>query len=248
MLARTTGRLLEAGGRGRAAIGLTDRRLLCLSTTGEFVDVRHEYVCSIRSRERTRVGYRPGNDPDRTARLGAGLAALVAVVAGVVVTTAIGALQGALTVALAAATVGAVAFVQFLRTRSGADRAAEQLAVGASVAALLAVVGVALLASVVSVPLYALVTLGGLALAGYAARHRAALDGAGLEGRRESLLTVNTIDGESVSVAIDADSAFDRELSACVHRTDSAALEVPVAESPAERPRNRDGSATVRSR
>lgn len=241
--ALTWGRLLETDGGGRVAIGLTDRRLLAVSTAGEFLTVRYEYVSSIRSRERTRVRYRPGDGPNRTVRLAGGLAALIALVA--VAATTIGGGRALVTSAIAAATVVTAAVVQSLRTRSGVGRSAEQIAVGAGVFALLALVGTALLAGSVSVPLYALAALGGLVLAGYAATHRDELDAFGLEGHRESLLGINTVDGETVTIAVDADSTFDRELAAAVHRTEP--VDVPVVRSPSNRSRDGDESVTVRS-
>ena len=245
--ALTSGRLLGAGVRGRAAIGLTDRRLLCVSPTGEFVDVRYDYVCSIRSRNRTRVRYRSEGGPNRTRRLLAGITAFALLVAGVVAATPIGRIQGLVTAIVAVATVAIAAAVQALRTRSGVGRATDQIAVGAGVLGLFGLVGVALLATGVSVPLYGLVTLGGLALVRYAASHREELDGLGIDGHRESLLRINTVDGETVAIAVDADSSFDRELGASVHRTEPAPVEIPLGESSADRPPDSDGSATVRS-
>ncbi|WP_339103209.1 hypothetical protein [Haloterrigena salinisoli] len=244
--ALASGRLLGDAVRGRATIGATDRRLLCVSATGEFVDVRYDYVCSIRSRERTRVEYRAADGSNRPTALLGGLAALVLLVGGIVVATAISAVQGLAAAALAAVTVALAAAVQFLRTRPGIGRAVDQLAVGAGVLALLVPLGIALLATTVSLPLYGIATLGGLALVGYAA-HRAEFDGLGIDGRRESVLTVTTVDGDTVSIAIDADSTFGRDLETCVHRTDSAPVERPFARPPADRPREGDGSATVGS-
>lgn len=245
--ALASGRLLGDAVRGRATIGATDRRLLCVSAAGEFVDVRYDYVCSIRCRERTRVRYRSGDGPNRALHLLGGVAAIALFVAVVAAATAIGAIQGIATAALAAVTVALAATVQSLRTRPGIGRAVDQIAVGAGVLALLVLAGVALLAASVSLSLYGLVTLAGLALAGYAAGHRAELDELGIDGRRESVLTVTTVDGDAVSIAVDADSTFDRDLEACARRTDPAPVGRPLARRPTDRPREDDGSATVRS-
>ena len=249
VLADTWGRLLGTGSdvRGRALVGLTDRRLLAVSTAGEFLTVRYEYVCSIRRRERTRVRYRSGDGPNRTARLASGLLALASLVAVAVAATTVGGGQALITTAVAAVTAAVAAFVQSLRTRSGVGRAAEQIAVGAGVLALLALFGAALLAASVSVPLYVLVTAGGHVLADYAATYRDELGGFGLERHRESLLAVNTVDGETLRIAVDADSTIDRDLAAAVHRTDPAPAEVPVVQPPTNRSADGDGSATVRS-
>ncbi|NUC71503.1 hypothetical protein HTZ84_04115 [Haloterrigena sp. SYSU A558-1] len=245
--ALASGRLLGDAVRGRATIGATDRRLLCVSASGEFVDVRYDWICSIRRREQTRVEYRSEDGPNRSLRLLGGLVALAVLVVGIVATTGISAVQGVATTALAAATVALVAAVHSLRTRPGIGRATEQLAVGTGILALGAVVAVVPLAAGVSLPLYGLVTLAGLGLAGYAAIHRAELAGLGIDGRRETLLTVTTVDGDTVTLAVDADSTFDRDLEACVHRTDPASVERPLARAPVERPRDGDDSATVGS-
>ncbi|ADB61188.1 hypothetical protein Htur_2308 [Haloterrigena turkmenica DSM 5511] len=245
--ALASGRLLGDAVRGRATIGATDRRLLCVSDAGEFVDVRYDWVCSIRRREQTRVEYRSAAGPNRSLRLLGGLAALAVLVVGTVATTGVSAVQGVATAALAAATVALAAAVQSLRTRPGIGRAADQIAVGAGVLALLVPLGVALFTTTVSPPLYGLVTLAGLGLVVYAAGHRTELDGLGIDGRRETLLTVTTVDGETVTLAVDADSTFDRDLEACVHRTDPASVERPLARAPVERPPDGDDSATVGS-
>ena len=245
--ALASGRLLGDAVRGRATIGATDRRLLCVSEAGEFVDVRYDYVCSIRSREQTRVEYRPEDGSNRAPYFLGGLVALATLVVGLIAGTGISAIQGVATTVLAAATVAIAAAVQVLRTRPGIGRAVDQLAVGAGVLALLALVSVALLAASVPLPLYGFVTLAGLALAGYAVSHRAELDRLGVDGRRESLLTVTTVDGDTLSLAVDADSTFDRDLEACVHRTDPASVGRPLARAPVERPPEGDESATVRS-
>lgn len=245
--ALASGRLLGDAVRGRATIGATDRRLLCVSVAGEFVDVRYDYVCSIRSRERTRVEYRSADGANPLIALMGGFAALVLLAGGIIAATAISAVQGLAAAALAAVTVALAAAVQFLRTRSGIGRAVGQLAVGAAVLALLVPLGIALLAAAVPLALYGLATLGGFALVGYAAAHRAELDGLGIDSRRESVLTVTTVDGDAVSIAIGADSTFGRDLETAVHRTGSAPVERPLARPPADRPREGDGSATVRS-
>lgn len=224
----TAGRLLEDVVRGRAAIGLTDRRLLCLSKTGEFVDVRYDYVCSIRSRRRTKVRFRDRNGNGRTLHVVGGLFALGAVVVGVFVATSIGALQTVVTAVLAAVTATLALVVDRLRKRPDVERTRDSVFLGGTVVALSVCFGVGLVSSSVFAPLFVVLVFGGAALGEYALRHREDLNRIGLERHHEMVCTVRTVDGETVHVAVDATSDFDRELATRVHRTDPAPVDVPA--------------------
>lgn len=225
----TSGTLLEDTVRGDALIGVTDRRLLCVSKTGEFVDVGYDSICSIHSRRRTRTEYRSADGNDRLLPLLGGLLGLAALAAVVAATASVDAFEGGLTIAVATATVVVASAVEHVRTRPAIGRAYEPIFVGAGILALLALVGVGLLATSVYTPLYLFVTLGGGVLAAYAARHRGRLGGPGLERHRETHLSINTIDGETVRVAIDSETDLDRQLSACVHRNESVPADRTVA-------------------
>ncbi len=213
----TSGRLVDDAARGAAMIGLTDRRLLCVSERGELVDVRYDYVCSVRSRDRTRVRYRPDAGPNRTLRLGVGTIILGLLVAAVAATSPLTPVETVATVAVGAATAAVAIGLQSVRTRTRVGHSSDQLLVGIGFVSLLALVGVAVVAASVSLALYGLVTIGSGLVLGYAVRHRERLDGLGLEDHRESLLSVNTVDGETVHIAVEPDSTLARDLATCVY-------------------------------
>lgn len=230
----TSGRLLEDASRDGMVVGLTDRRLLCVSNAGEFVDIRYDYICSIQSRQQTRMEYRSRNERDQMMTLLGGCLAMATLVAVVLSVLSVGIAEAVLTILLAAATVAVTAGVEYVRKRPHVGRASEQVFIGAGVLALVALVVTGFVASAVSAPLFVIVTLGGFGVVGYGARHRDTLTGLGLDRHRETVLSINTIDGETVRIAVDATADIDRELSASVHRTESAATDFPVARSPSD--------------
>ena len=230
----TSGRLLEDDGGGRTTIGLTDRRFLCVSKAGEFVDVRYDYVCSIRSRPRTKVQYRTRDGFGRTRYVLGGLLALTLVAVGVSVALSIGPTVAAASIGLGLATAAVAAAVDVVRKRTGVGRTIDQIFVGTGVLALLVLAGIGLFAASVAASLFVLVTAGGLVLAGYAAHHREELGGVAVERHREMVVEINTVDGDTVNVAVDTDSDLDRELSASVHRSEPAAVDVPSIRSPVD--------------
>lgn len=234
----TSGRLLADAVRGPAAIGLTDRRLLCVSPSGEFVAVRYDYVSSIRGQRRTSVEYVPAGERNRLLSLLGGLAAVLGLAAVVLVASGADPIRGAATVTLAVATVAVTAAVGRLRKRTAVGGTAEQVALGAGVLALLSLVGLGLFAATAVAPLFAVSTLGGLGLAGYAARHWETLRELELDRTRETHLTVEMIGGDSVRIAVDAESNLGRRLGICVHR-DPTPADLP----PADHPRPDTGSA-----
>ncbi|WP_436344215.1 hypothetical protein [Natronorubrum sp. FCH18a] len=229
-----SGRLLEDAIGSRTVIGLTDRRLLCVSTSNEFVDVRYDYICSIRSRERSKVTYRSPDGPNRLTHLVAGLVALVVLAVGVVETTTASAFQGVVTGGLAAVTIAVAVGIDRVRNRPGVARAHEPVLVGAGVLALVILVVLGLVATSTFAPLFALVTLGGLALVGYAFRYRTDLGNVGFDRRRETHLSINTVDGETIRFVVDVDSELDRELSVSVHQRDPDGVELSMVRSPSD--------------
>lgn len=233
----TSGRILDDDVRGRATVGLTDRRVLCLSETGEFVDVRYDYVCSIRSRRRTRIRYRPRDGTNRTLFLLGSVLAVGALVAGGFATSSATLVQGVATVVLAAVTVVVAVAVDRVRKRPRVERTGDSVLVGAGVTTLLIALVIALVAASVIVPVFVLATVGGLGVARYVSRYRDDLGDVGLERHTETLLSIGTVDGETVHVAIDAPSDLDRTLSTAVHRTDPAPVDVPVVRPQSDRVR-----------
>lgn len=238
--ALTSGRLLESGRRGRMTIGLTDRRLLCVGDAGGFVDVGYDYVSSIRSRQRTTVRYRPGPEPNRTLHLLGGLLGLLALVGVVVAASSVTAFGGVATTALAAATVVVAAPTEAIRRRSSIGRSFDEILVGVGALSVLVFLAIAVVDATVSLPLYALATLGGLALTGYAVRYREAiepsLDGLGLERDPETVITLTTVDGTELTIAVGADSTFDRDLGTRVRDRDHTPLpaETAVVRTPSD--------------
>lgn len=227
----TSGTLLEDATQKPIALGLTDRRVLSVSETGEFTDIRYDYICSIRSNRHSTVRYQPQEGDRRTARFVGALLAMAALVVAVVYASSAGASEGATTVLLSAATVGTVASIQYVRTRSGDGAARRQLLVGTGILLLSVLVGIGLLSSSVLAHLFVVLTPAGLVLLEYARRHRGEFGRSGLRRQREKRLTINTIDGHTVRVAIDADADIDRELTTYVHQGDPNPVDPPVARS-----------------
>ncbi|APX96364.1 hypothetical protein [Natronorubrum daqingense] len=216
----TSGSVLETPLRGGATVGVTDRRILCVSNAGEYIAIPFEYICSIHSNRRTKTQYRSdGERSHRTPLLG-GLAVLSAVSIGLTLAFALDVNQILATIALAVGTVAITAGVQRVRGRSRVDRSYESVLVGAGILALAALVGVAVFVTSVFTPLYALVTVGGLALVAYAARHSDRIEPPRLERRHETFLTINTVDGETVRIVVDANTDLARTLSTSVYRTE----------------------------
>ncbi|SEH14967.1 hypothetical protein SAMN04487967_1854 [Natronorubrum sediminis] len=214
----TSGSVLETPLRGEAAVGVTDRRILCVSNAGEYIAVPFEYICSIHSNRRTRTRYRSDGERSHRTPLWGGLAVLSAASIGLALAFALDVSQILATVALAAGTIAIAAGVQHVRGRSRVNRSYESILVGAGILALAVLAGVAIFVTSVFIPLYALVTVGGLALAAYAARYSDQLEPPRLERRHETFLTINTVDGETVRIVVDANADLARTLATSVYR------------------------------
>lgn len=227
----TTGRLLEGFTPGRLTIGLTDRRLLCVSETDAFTDVRYEYISSIRSRPQTRWEYQYRTGDAVLAGLVGGFLALVFLFVAVGTASGTGLVDGSLTIVLAAATAVAVVSTQRVRRATGNGQANRQLFVGTGVFTLVAFVAAAVVSSSVSLPLFALATGCGLVIAAYGPRYVAAFDGVGLRRHRKTQLTITTVDGQSIQLVTDVDAELDRELSTSLSRNDSPSPSVPLTRS-----------------
>lgn len=228
----TTGRLLEGFTPGRLTIGLTDRRLLCVSETGAFTDVRYEYISSVRGRPQTRWEYQYRTGDAVLAGLVGGFLALVFLFVTVGTPSGTGLIDGSLTVALGAVTAVAVVSTQRVRRATGNGQANRQLFVGVGLLTLGAFVAAAVASSTVSLPLFALATGCGVVLSAYGPRYAAAFDGIGLRRRRKTRITITTVDGQSIQLVTDVDAELDRELSASLSRSDSPSPSVPLTRSP----------------
>ena len=229
---------LDDSTRESVAVGMTDRRILCISQAGSFVDIGYDHICSIRSRERTTTTYR-GMDY-RLPLVSGGLLALLAFV-GVFALAPRG-----LVPALTLVTLGGVASVEYVR-RNGVeidwnglieyvDEATDsshvtddirrhkarineradddQLLIGAGgLLAALAFVGVLALAPGVLVPALTLVTVGGVALIDYAYRHREEFDGIEEVRQHQRDVRIDTDSGHTIHLRIDPHEGIDHELS-----------------------------------
>ena len=226
VLASTAGRLVDGVDGGESVIAVTDRRLLCLSDDGAFVDVDCGSIRSIRSWSRSRLSYR-GIDSDLVVLFGAFAAVASFLAAGVVAAQAAG-LAGLLLVFVC---IGGTLRVAQVRRRPGTRTLDPDPAVDATVAGGLAVVAfVVIVAAVPGLVTLALVsaTLGSLALADHAARNQNEFDGVELIRQSEKELTIHTDDGSPIRLRVDEPTEIDRLLSR--HAVDEPAE--PVAERP----------------
>lgn len=191
------------------SIGVTDRRMLCVSEDGGFVNVGYDSIATIRSRRRTRRTYR-GTD----YRLVLGGGGLVAVLGGVGV---IALATSALVPVLVLGTVGWLTAAAYL-WRNGKHRL---LTVGSGAAAVSCFTGIVLLASSALVSILALVPVGGLGLIDYARRHKDDFDGIELVRRQKKEVSIGTDDGRTIYVRTDPSEQIGRELSRLAHANDA---------------------------
>lgn len=231
------GVLRERSGRRPVAIGVTDRRLLCLAEDGTFVNLGYDSVAAIQSRPNSTVSLR-GND----YRLLLGIGCLVALVAFAAV---VALASNAFVPGFVLATVAGIAageHVRWHRTDADppwpsavtdridgvvercdapwryADRADEfpddrVVRIASGLVAAGSFVGAIVSASSVVTVLCFFLSLAGLALCDYAHRHRDELDGIELRRRREREVNVSTDDGRSVRIRSDPSDRIGRELS-----------------------------------
>lgn len=237
--------ILEKSFRETASIGMTDRRLLCVSDGGRFMDIGYDNISSIRSRRRTTTTCR-GNDHRLMIAVGILLAMLAFV--GVVAIS-----SGALTPFLVVVTVGATAATEYVR-RNGADieltavvdrvegtigdvdaadairrRKAQVnehvnddqlLAAGSALLAALAFIGIVIISSGF-VSVLALIVIGAVALIDYAYRNKNKFDGIELVQQHHKELSIDTVGGRTVHIRIDPEEEIGRELSKFTHAADA---------------------------
>jgi hypothetical protein len=230
-------------------VGVTDRRLLCLSEDGTFLNIGYDSICAVRSKPRSRVTYR-GNDS--RVLLGGGAALAVLAFVGLVAFTAT-----LVAPVFALATVGAIVTTASvyrsddapdlvtltdIEDRTAADvdadalrRAAERLppAVDARRALLFAgvlatLVGIwgtsAVAASSLAV-LFLLPMVGGVALVDYARRYADDLDGIEIAREQAQNVRISTDDGRTVRLETDPSAGIDRELSRLAFVDDEEAVQ-----------------------
>lgn len=226
------GTLIEETGREEVTIGVTDQRLLGRSADGEFLDVKQEYITSIRSHLHSRPTYR-GVDDRLVAGIGAVLAA-IAVVALALTALRLPAAEAMATIGLAVATVAGGSAAELARRRYvrvrealgrlerdrgfdfdldlGSDR--DRLLLGGLGGGLLATVSFLWLLAATG-PLAGLLVLvagGGLALAEYGVRLETEYDGIEFATEREKRVEITTVDGRTVELRTDPDASLEREL------------------------------------
>lgn len=218
------------------SLGVTDRRLLCLTEDGGVVNLGHDAICAVRSRQRTRPTYR-GNDY-RLLMAAGGLLTVLGVV-GVL------SLASSLFVALLLPVlVGGLASAEYQRRSTAGvewpriaalakrlrgsgdssrpprrnrvvDAAGDRqvLLLANGLIAVLSFAGIAVLASSWLVMTLVFVTVGGLAVMDYAHRHRDDFDGIEIVRRREREVSIRTNDGGTIRIRCDPSDEIDRELS-----------------------------------
>lgn len=227
----TSGRFLENPTRDRLTVGLTDRRLLCVSDGGAFTDVRYDYISSIESRQRTGLRFSDRQDGLRVMGIVGGLLVGGALLVALGQLSAGGVVRDAVTVGLALGTVAITTAVNHVRRRGTGVEPREQLFVGTGLLSVLVLVSVGLFSPTLVAPLFVVTTLGGLGLVRYGRRRRDQFDGIGLQRQREKHLSITTVDGRSVEIVVEADTDVDRELSSAVYRDASPSADRRIADS-----------------
>lgn len=237
-----------------ASVGVTDRRLLCLSEDGAVVSVGYDSMCAIRSRSRSRLTY-SGNDYRLLIGGGSFVAAAALLGTVALAATPLVPLLSLLAVGGLAATVhrqrtattaerttvddvaekldaafdGDDAVRRYRRHRS--DRLGDQevTPLTTGLVAVLAFAGLVAFAANPFIPFLVPPLAGGLALIDYAHRHRDELDGIEAVRRREREVEINTDDGRTVRLRSDPSEDIHRELSrvAFAESTDATQVVAP---------------------
>lgn len=219
------------------SVGVTDRRVLCLSDDGTFLNVDYDSICAIRSRPQSTFTYR-GNDYRLLLGGGAGLSVLgfVALVAfssnpavPILALATVGALVATVSLAVNDQ-VAELATLDAVDERTAADfdgvdalrrvertlpARADGRRVLLSVSALVAaacLLGIGALAANLLALLFFVPMLGGIGLVEYARRHTGELDGIEIRRERARNVRISTDDGRTVSLAVDPSADVDREL------------------------------------
>ncbi|WP_394742076.1 hypothetical protein [Natronococcus roseus] len=218
--ALATGSFPGEPGSEPVAVGLTDRRVLCVSAGGALTDIRYEFVSSVRSRPRRRWQYRYRTDDALLVGAVGALLATIGVLVAVGVAAGVGPIGGALTTALAAVAATTLAATRRVRTMTGLEQTVRQFLIGAGGFLLLSIAVLAAFVSSISPSLLAAATVAGLGNLACTPRFVAAFDGVGLSRTRATELTIATVDGETVRLLFEGDSEFGRMLGASLARDD----------------------------
>lgn len=230
LIAVTSGRLTDSTVDGPVAIGLTDRRLVCVSTDGEFVDVRYDSVASIATRPETSSSIR---GLDHRLAIGAGwLLAPLSFVAFVALAGWGGGPNGlvaALCAFLLPIAVGATAHFD-RETGDEEDTSRETLLAGG--ASVLTFLAASVFAGSLVAPLLLFGLLAGVGLVDYGNTHRGQFDGIELVHRRERAIDVNTVDGRAVQLGTDSDDEIGRELSRLTNSDGGRQTTAPISPQP----------------
>lgn len=235
-----TGTLLDDVGHESVSIGMTDRRFLCVSQAETFVSIGYDDVSSMRTRRRTRTAV-AGTDYRLLMVLGGLLAVLgyVGVFAlgpGSLAPALTLVTVGCLAVADSVRHDGAQ--VEWEQTREyvgktvakldGIDAVRpvgrlvvadiaeadddKQLLVASSLLGVVAFLGVILFAAHVLVPLFAVVSVGGVGLIAQAYRRRTDFEELTVVQQNERVVRIDTTGGLTVSVRVNPDAELDRQL------------------------------------
>lgn len=227
--------LSEDGDRSPVSVGVTDRRVLCISTNDKVVSLGHDAICAIRTGTRVNRTYR-GFDY-RLIVAGGG----VAVVLGL-----IGILQFSRSILLpplALSTIGVLVTAEYLRQRPKSATHGEpdgqseghghtagvhrrfangiqastivyRILMGGCIAlGLVAVLAIALLVPWGLVLLSALSFIGGGAVMEYAYRHRHEFDGFEVVSHRTTELQIDTVAGTTINLTADSSTGMEGALS-----------------------------------
>lgn len=229
--------LSDESARTEVTVGVTDRRLLCVSDDGTLLSVGYDSICAIRSRPRSKLTYQ-GNDYG--LMLGGGALLSVLGILGLVVFTG-----SAVIPVLITTTVGGIAATGSLYWHDGRGELVtladveQRVAADVDVAAIrqldrevpveveletvllsltllvtfLSFAGALTVASTPAVVLFGLPVVGGFALLEYARRHADELDGIEISRDWARNVRITTDDGRTIQMEIDQSSDIDRELS-----------------------------------
>lgn len=264
LVAVSTGTLYERSSWNPMAIGITDRRLVCVADNGWYVTVGYDAISTIRSHPRTTRTYR---GPDSRLLMGGG--ALLALLGGIGVVVL--ATSGLVPV-LALVTVGGVVAAEYLRRNtaefewevvtgitkripfdidgtaarewydrslSGAADTNQLLSLGSGGVAVLGFIGLLLLVSSGFVVLGMLAVVGGIGLVDYARRHKADLEGFKIVRHRMSDVNISIQQNQPIRIRCDPSREFVQELSRAAFMIEVESRQRVLPPSPPDTP---DGS------
>jgi len=248
----TTGRFAGAASWTDGRIAVTDRRLLCVDDDGSFLTIGFDEISSIAGRPRTSTRVR-GTDPRLLVAGGLLLATVgllgvvsfstgpgilvLAAVTGIALVAAVSAWQtdgDPSWTSMPTVTGGRTEHALAGQDRHRLGAVLPEWSRGAGPVVLgswgVAVVGtpVLLLSGGPLVLGVVLVTVGGIALIGFARRHQETLDGFEVTRRRELELTVTTTDGRTIALRSQPTEAIHQELSTVAFAGDVASKPVEI--------------------